>query len=325
MPLVKNRHERIEYLDELLRKYKLTKNEILARYHNKNFNVNDRSLNYDLEYLKKKDMQIHTPNRGDDRYYYLEQTISKGVFNDEDIDIIKQTIQLLRNLKGFRIAAELEEVLRKSKLTKYAVDDEAQSVVFYEDHTESTGTRHLDNLYHAIMDSICLTVTYHPFITNENDKFTFSPYLLKEYRNRWYVIGYHHNKDRIVNLGLDRIVRIQVVNEKFKKISKFDSSAYSENLIGVTIPEGEEPMIIRFKVFPKSAAYVKTKPIIKNQRIIEEPDDGSLIAEIMAFNNYELKQNLLGFGAELKILSPLKLVDEMRFIFERGREKYNEE
>jgi len=98
-------------------------------------------------------------------------------------------------------------VLRKSRIACYAIQEDQQGIVYFEDHTEAAGTRHLDDIYQAIREKTCLIITSKPFTAEEAERFSFSPYFLKEYRNRWYVIGYHHTLKKVVSPGLDRLHR----------------------------------------------------------------------------------------------------------------------
>ena len=95
-------------------------------------------------------------------------------------------------------------------------------------------------------------------------------------------------------------------------------------MIGITLPRDESPYEITAKVSAISAPYIKSKPIINNQEIIKENEDGSIVIRFRAYNTYELKQNLLGFGAAIKVLKPKVIVDEMREIFEKGLQQYIE-
>lgn len=319
----KNQLERIELLIYNLTHFRLSKEQLITSYHRNGFEVHWKTLNNDLTYLVEQGAMIHRASAGDRYYYFLEPFNPDKMLSSEDVDVLNQAIQILRSINGFRIADDLAKVLHKSRIARFAIPEQQQSVVFFEDYTEASGTRHLDDLYSAIMEKTCLKVTYLPFFTTENEKFSFSPYFLKEYRNRWFVIGYHHTRVKVVNLGLDRMVRCRELSEDdFVAMPWLDPDKFYEKLIGVTIPEGKEPMVIRIKVFPSSAPYVKTKPIIRNQKLLDESEDGSILVEISAFNNYELKQNLLGFGAELQVMWPPELVEEMRAIYREGAKRY---
>lgn len=61
-------------------------------------------------------------------------------------------------------------------------------------------------LYKAIVENIVVLIQYQPFVEPAQE-ILFHPYLLKEWKNRWYVFG-RNGEHKVWNLGLDRIVGI---------------------------------------------------------------------------------------------------------------------
>ena len=50
---------------------------------------------------------------------------------------------------------------------------------------------------------------YQSFNATEPTEYIFSPYILKEFRNRWFVFGTKITDLRIYNLALDRIISVE--------------------------------------------------------------------------------------------------------------------
>lgn len=68
----------------------------------------------------------------------------------------------------------------------------------------------------------------------------FSAYLLKEYRNRWFVLGVQHkNRGHLLNLDLDRIQSIEEHDEKYRENRIIDLTTYYNDVIGVTKSPGQ--------------------------------------------------------------------------------------
>ncbi len=60
------------------------------------------------------------------------------------------------------------------------------------------------------------------------------PYLLKEFRNRWFVFGSRATNLVLFNLALDRIVSIEPVDIPFRDNPNFDPEHFFDDVIGVS-------------------------------------------------------------------------------------------
>ena len=68
------------------------------------------------------------------------------------------------------------------------------------------GLAYLDQLYQAILKKICLKINYQSFKARTPTEFIFHPFILKEFNNRWFLIGKKDRQDQILTLALDRII-----------------------------------------------------------------------------------------------------------------------
>jgi len=313
MPNTKNQFLRYEILHGLLSKgFKYEKDELLRllneQLENKGYKIiSKRTLVYDLNYLEEQGAEIHRPNKSDKYYYYKEQFIPEGSqFTEEDIEILNQAINLLKGIAGFRIAKDVEDVLYRLKYTRHIITGESQNLISFEDHTMAVGIEWLDKLSEAIHYKRCLFVEYKPFI-EEKKEMIFHPYFLKVYRNRWFAFGLNENEKKINILALDRIFTVKNCNFNYVENTSFNQREYFRNLIGVTYPENELPLNIQLKIDKNLSPYIKTKPLHRNQKIIQEIDDGGLIIELFLVINYELMSVILGYGDEIEVISPPKL------------------
>jgi len=166
-------------------------------------------------------------------------------------------------------------------------------------------------------------VKYRSFKARSANTFIFHPYLLKEYRNRWFVFG--RRKGSLINLALDRIHDIEIAEkEKFIDNDLFDPQTFFDNLVGVTKNVGMKPETVRFWVDKQNAPYVQTKPFHKSQKLIETQQDGSMVFELEVVINQELQREFFGFADTIKLLSPQSLVDFVQWKFRLARERYEE-
>jgi predicted DNA-binding transcriptional regulator YafY len=316
MPVTKNQFLRYDIIHSLLSNRKFNKEDLLEKLNEKLRDkgykeIGKRTLVYDINYLEEQGAEIHRPNKADREYYYLEQYIPEGSqFDEEDMNILKQAVALLKNIAGFRISRDVEDVLLRLKYTRHIINGETKNLISFEDHTLAAGTEHLDELSYALHMKYCLKIGYKPFAEEERE-LIFHPYYLKEYRNRWFVFGWNEKEERINNLALDRIEEIRNCAVPYINNVTFDAEAYFDNMIGVTRKEGSQVRAIKIYVNPFLASYIRTKPIHKNQEILETNNDGSMVIGLKLIINYELISVLLGFGDGIRILEPESLRKEI--------------
>src|SRR5690606_4959533 len=131
-----------------------------------------------------------------------------------------------------------------------------------------------------------IRITYQSFKARSAHSFDFHPYLLKEFRNRWFVIGKKDNGDDILNLGLDRIINIEKSKARYKMQGDFDPAEYFRHVIGVTVNKSKPPEQIVVKVSHQHAPYVVTKPFHWSQEILGKDKEG-ITFKFQVQHNYE--------------------------------------
>lgn len=138
-------------------------------------------------------------------------------------------------------------------------------------------------------------ITYKSFKSKEESKFHFHPFILKEFNNRWFLIGKTKASQPITNLALDRIIAIDYDFNIPYLEEHFDADTYYKDIIGVTVNSGLQPRRIELWIDAINAPYVLTKPLHSSQRLIRKNEDKSIIVHLFISPNYEMERLLLGF------------------------------
>lgn len=113
-------------------------------------------------------------------------------------------------------------------------------------------------------------------------------------------------------------------SEPFVSDENFKPEKYFDNLVGAAPPDDQQPLKIKIRVFKDTAPYIDTKPIHKNQKLVDEAEDGSITIELNLYNTYELKQTLLGYGKGVEVMEPKELRDEMKKIISEMNKLYHD-
>jgi predicted DNA-binding transcriptional regulator YafY len=149
------------------------------------------------------------------------------------------------------------------------------------------------------------------------------PYLLKEYQNRWYVVGLLVGLNEFRSFGIDRIENIEVLNETFKADHKLNPSQLFENTIGLTYSNNKlEEVILSFT--PLQAKYVKSLPLHKSQEIVKETNK-EVIVKLKVIPNFELKQKILMLGDQVKVIEPKWFAKDIKKVLKATLKFYGNE
>jgi predicted DNA-binding transcriptional regulator YafY len=332
MPKNKDFTHRIEILDECfrnrLRKWTLqnlidTVNDKLQD-HGKS--VKRRTIQDDIRYLKEEmNAPVAKTKNGSDTYFFYEDpdfSIKNLPVQQEELDRLKDAVHILRQVNGFKILKEVDDIITKLEHTISVGEQDNPYFLQLENHTIASGAEHIDVILTAIKEKVALRITYQSFKADGPQETIFHAYLLKEYRNRWFVIGRKDDNAYITVYALDRITQIRNSSANYTENNLFDPATYYNNVIGVTTPMGKEVVEIEILVAAKQVPYIRTKPIHHSQQIIETYENGDLLIRLWLIENYELRSVLLSYGCDLQVLKPASLRDEIRLIFQQGFECY---
>lgn len=280
----------------------------------------------DLRELYLAPLNWNTKGYEDDDPTYIGYTSDFSIRNvsveEQDVQTLRDAGEILKGIADIKGLLNVEEAI--GRITdKRNQHSKKRSRIYFESHTQVDNLDYLPTLISAVNQEYALDISYKPY--NEAvRKYLFHPYVLREYRNRWFLIGAAEGNKRPLTLAIDRIQDVKKASVDFEPNEIFDPETYFENLIGVSPSYDADPETITIKVYPKSADYILTKPIHHNQRLLDDAaDDGSVIVELTLHINYELKQTLLSYGDGLEVLKPSQLRSEMKTLFSNLVEFYS--
>ncbi|MFM9837596.1 MAG: helix-turn-helix transcriptional regulator [Cyclobacteriaceae bacterium] len=296
--------------------------------------VEKRAIENDLEAMRyDKRLGYHAPiafcrkNRG---YHYTDPnyTIDKLPLSSEEIEAFEIIVESFQRFKGANVLNQVEGMFDKlDKIVKQQFKTKKSTipypVVDFEKMPYSKGIEHFDTLYQAIIKQQPLQIVYKRFDKATTNEHVFHPYLLKEYKFRWYLLGYSEKRRGKLILALDRIESITNKKIDFKPYKGIAVQKYFDHTLGVTInPNGIKEIRLWFSV--AQGHYLKTQPLHATQQTISDDDNG-LVVSLQLIPNYELLQTLLAFGAEVKVLEPSSLQQQIKEMIHKSLKLYEVE
>lgn len=339
MPANKNALLRYKTIDNCLRNrgrkwtlHDLVKacSDALYEYSGKDEYLGERTIQLDIQKMRSDELGYNAPIIVVDRKYYTYKDPSYSITNtpltESDIRQMTEAVDILKQLSGFKGFSGMEDIVGRLQDHVSAVRHQRRTAIYFEQNNNVKGLNHLSILYDAIVENRPVIIEYKSFKAVKPSIIIFSPYILKEYRNRWFVFGEGERHRYVVNLALDRIISIENAPKgtKYKEDHSFDAETFFKNLIGVTkIPgKSDREVTVRFLANAKRAPYIETKPLHSSQMVAERHEDGSIIFQMKVCHNMELENILLEYGEDIKVLQPKLLAKAVASAHMRAAELY---
>ena len=300
--------------------------DALYEYEGKQDLVSKRTVQLDLQMMRSDRLGYEAPIEVYDRKYYRysdpEYSISNLPLSRHDIEMLNSTIDLLRQFDEFDRFHDMADVVSRLQ-DKVASASKRRPIVDFERNPNLRGLQHLNPLYDIIASRQTVYVNYRSFNSRTPRPFILFPYLLKEYRNRWFLFGSRAGDMKLFNLALDRIVDFHVCPDiPYKENPEFGEDFF-DDVVGVTKHSRLKKELILLRADNHQASYILTKPIHSSQRLIEKNHaDGSMTFELNVIINNELIAQLLSFGAGIRVLSPQSLATQLRDIHHQATSTY---
>lgn len=260
---------------------------------------------------------------------YADPTFSifKGKLTEEEKGLLVTALSTIGSFDGLDAFGWLDDLSKRLGLV------EQRPIIQLSKNLLENRTL-IAECFMAILNLSVVKVYYNKFNENGVKHTIISPYLLKEYNRRWYLIGAAYDTGRILNFALDRLDHIETLPGYDYRPMSDDLMERFEDIIGVTYYDDAQPQKILFWASDKSAPYIETKPIHGSQihltsdksetvRTNYNAPTGGEIFSIECVNNYELTRELCSFGGELKVLAPQEIVDSVTARIESMYKLYN--
>lgn len=302
--------------------------DALAEYEGNNNGIGRRTIQLDIQNMRSEKLGYNAPIVVYDHKYYTYEdpnySITNTPVNAQEKKQITEAVNILKQLSGFSQFGELEQIVNRLDAHVSSICHQTTPVIFFDKNDSLMGLDHLPYLHQAILAKKTLSVTYKSFNAILPETFHFSPYILKEYNNRWFVVGKKSNSKLLLNLALDRILKVEVNDAVgFEENTMVDFNTFYNDVVGVTKGLNTHPANVRFWASAKHTPYIQTKPLHHSQVLEKLHEDGSADFKMKVCLNLELERVLLGFGDGIIVKSPRILVRRMKERIENSYKNYS--
>lgn len=240
-------------------------------------------------------------------YAYTDANFSlAGVaLQQAELDVIAEAVEVLRAIGSSRLGNKFSHALHKllSASMEHRQETGALPVLQTMVPPVSQGFAHFDLYYQACTERIALSLLYYSYRNRVYGHHLLHPFLIKEFENRWYLVGYseHHGAVRV--FGLDRISEPELLRVPYRPTDPDEIIRYLGDLYGVHPLPGSEKTLITLRADELATHYFNAYPLHHSQRI-EKRSDGTSLITYSLVPTRELAHYILSLGNQVTLLSP---------------------
>ena len=169
---------------------------------------------------------------------------------------------------------------------------------------KSIGNNNFHGLLHAIKNKLQLEISYQSYWDAKSSSKKVEPYLLKEFKNRWYLIAKDLAKGELRTYGLDRIIELSFSKKTFIYPKDFIPETHFKDSFGIIRKDSDKPVQnVLLSFDPHQGKYIKSLPLHPSQEIVKDNED-ELLIKLKIYVTFDFIMELLSYGESVEILEP---------------------
>ena len=321
MPISKSAFRRYQIIDKMVRnkmKTYPTMNQIVDQIHQSlEYEVSPETIQKDIAKMKEPAPEgFHAPiyyNRTTRGYAYSDPDyVLAGVpLTDVDIESIRESLEFIKILGGSQISEKFNNAMEKVlsiSLEEFQGKVKKQPILQTMNPPKSRGFEHFDLFYAACRDKTPVSFVHYSYKKRNFSAFSIHPFLIKEFENKWYVMGYSEKHKEVRTFGLDRIFDPILLKKKFIPVESAIIEREANNYYGVFPIPNQKKQRIKIHVSALATNYFEAYPIHESQQI-KKQEDGSSVISYYLIPTIELTRLILSHGYHVNVIEPKWLID----------------
>ncbi len=246
-------------------------------------------------------------------YYYEDPayTLADIPLTNDDMQAIEFAAKTLLQFKDNELFKQFGSAIDKiADRVTVSKNENAESYVQFETAASSGGSEFLNDLLGAIKEKKIIEFDYGKFTEDAFSERRVLPLLLKQYRNRWYLVSFELGKNDYRTFALDRIDDIRLTSAMMDRPKDFDPDNFFKYAVGIT-SGNHSPERVVLVASPLASRYIDSLPIHSTQKVLNMLEDGSFQFQLKVVVTEELIREILSYGGALKVLEPESLRSEI--------------
>ncbi len=324
MPHIKNALIRYRIIDRCLKnKYKPfpTKQELRQACEEALFgstigeHICDSTIEKDMFAMKMEHDAPIKYSKIEKGYFYEDPdfSINDVPLNEDDLESIRFAAETLFQFKEVQMfkqfGSTLDKIINKVSVSQNFSEEEGSSIIQFESAPSAAGQEYMNDLMNAIKFKNIIEFDYQNFKGGKKKRRKVVGYLLKEYRNRWYLITFDLKREKTITYGLDRMSDVEVTEQVYLGAPNFNAKKFFKHAMGITSSE-QDPQEVIFKADEVSARYINSQPLHPSQKIVKEGKNRTSFS-ITVYESEELYRTLLSYAGQVEVVKPEAIRQEM--------------
>jgi predicted DNA-binding transcriptional regulator YafY len=180
------------------------------------------------------------------------------------------------------------------------------------------GEEYLQTIILALKTNRRLKITYQRFGCESYEK-TVSPYALKLFHQRWYILTYTGR--HMATYALDRMLSVEISDETFEMPEDFSPEGYFAEYYGITTDDTPMAHVV-IRAYGHVPDYLRTLPLHASQKEIEHTDEYTDFSyDIRPSVDFVLA--LISYSDGIEVLEPIELRQKICDSFQASLERYS--
>lgn len=254
----------------------------------------------------------------DTRHFFYDRSLA-GAFelpglwiSPEELQALLTARQILANVQPGLLQDELDMLQqRMSQL----IDQEG---IDFSAHPERIHIRHdagrpvpgrlFEDLLRTLFRRRRLRIRYHGRRRDEVSERSVSPQRLTAYRDRWYLDAWCHDAGGLRSFAVERIQQLEPLEEEAEALDREALGNHFDGAYGIFSGPAEHQARLRFNA--EAARWAADEQWHPEQQA-ERASDGSLELRFPFGSSRELVMDVLRYGADVEVLAPDLLRDQV--------------
>jgi predicted DNA-binding transcriptional regulator YafY len=179
------------------------------------------------------------------------------------------------------------------------------------ENRKSRGQEYIPIIVESIQRKKKLRFTYHKFYEKHESTRIVEPVLLKEFKNRWYLLGQEHATEPVKSFGLERIHSVEITDQPCQLPNTTSIVEKYKDCFGIICPENEKPyeVVLSFDTF--QSKYIQTLPLHDSQTMVFT-DEKEVRFSYRLYLTHDLFMEILSYGDSVEVVSPPELRKEIQ-------------
>lgn len=318
---------------EVIRQWKILKRVEAGRYTTSaelaaEHGVTERTIRRDLEALQEAGFPLYDDRQDGRKIWKLIEGYKQRLtqtFTLAELSALYFSKNLMSFLGGAPFArdvesafAKIQEALPQKSLPYLGRIQELFSARPdpWKDYSQKREV--ISSLIDATLHQKRARIDYFSFNSKRTKTYRIDPYRLVYWHGGLYLYARAEQYDEVRTFAVERVEKIDVLDESFEVPADFNVSEYGRSAFGIA---GGKPEPVELVFDAEMAGYIRERVWHESQSVAEQ-EDGSVVLRMSVAAGWELKAWIKGFLPQVQVVKPVALREEIARELEESRKRF---